>query len=57
MIGDEPEEALLCLTDFYGFFNDTSTLRTVGQWYFPDESEVDSNDDIYEQKSRSGMLT
>jgi hypothetical protein len=34
MIGEEPDEALLCVTDIYQFFNDSEIIRNVGRWYF-----------------------
>ena len=52
MIRDEPEEALLCLTDIYQFFNDSNAHTAVGQWYFPDGTEVNTNNDIYMSRSQ-----
>ena len=38
MIGEERAEALLCLTDFYQFFNESDNTRNIGRWYFFNES-------------------
>ena len=52
MIGEEHAETLLCLTDFYQFFNESDNTRNIGRWYFFNESNelnvsTDMNDDIY----------
>ena len=40
MIGEEPNEALLCLTDLHQFINDSEAIRNVGQWYFLNGSSL-----------------
>ena len=47
MIGDGPDDVLLCLTDLYQFFN--NAFDNGGQWYLPNGSAVslDLNSDIY----------
>ena len=52
MIGEERDEALLCLTDFYQFFNESDNTRNIGRWYFFNGSNklsvsTDMNNDIY----------
>ena len=51
MIGEEPDAALLCLTDLYQFFNESEVIEEydVGQWYFLNGSAVSLNpiNDIY----------
>ena len=52
MIGEDHAEALLCLTDFYQFFNESDNTRNIGRWYFFNESNelnvsTDTNDNIY----------
>ena len=49
MIGEEYEETLLCLTDFYQFFNESEVIKDIGQWYFFNGSAVTLNtsNDIY----------
>ena len=39
MIGEEEDETLLCVTDFYHFCRE-SCSEAVGQWYFPNGSPV-----------------
>ena len=48
-IGEGPNEALLCLTDFYHFFNDSDAIENIGRWYYLNGSAVtlDTNNDIY----------
>ena len=54
MIGEESDEALLCLTDLYQFVIDREAIGNVGQWYFPNQSTVshNMNNDIYMTLSR-----
>ena len=49
MIGEGPDEALLCVTDLYEFLNESDTIGNVGQWYFHNGSNVSLNmdNDIY----------
>ena len=47
MIGEEHDQALLCLTDFYQFFNESDNTRNIGRWYFFNESnELNVSTDI-----------
>ena len=47
-IGEGDHGALLCFTDFIQCCSSDSQLPVeVGQWYFPDQSAVGSNGDIY----------
>ena len=51
MIGEGHDEALLCLTDYYQFFNESDDLGDIGHWYFPNGSTTaqgtESDSDIY----------
>lgn len=57
MIGEEPDAALLCLTDLYQFFNANEVIEDVGQWYFFNGSAVSLNPvhDIYMSRD-SGIV-